>query len=487
MKKKRGSKRHVGKQKSRVRATPVAPVTQVPEELQETLEVLRTEGEVDSEGQFTIAADKVAQKLGAFQLPTLQSWLLVLVQAANRGKATKVKIRQSAKASTVEIHGLPKWDWSRLTPYLAELNDDGSFLTSLAVAFRALGALPGGHRFKITTPAGICVRYDGDEWTQESAPLLGRWLSSCTTVTFEHLNDQTKELAFWPRRRAAQVVQTDLLAAVRDAAFASPVPIVIDGWRINNVFPEEGRHRFVVEEGTWQEKRFLALLPVEARESPGIVFPLPRQWSLGLRRSHEIPKAKRSLSPSPGGWSALGVLCLHLEVKVRVEGSSSRRSQSLDTERWKTHWVKDGVIVGTGTLGRKSPLAMTVFLCADGLPTDLTGLRLRRCPERTQRRRELSKRLHEQVLELVASSQDGVKVAKLWSHWATIAAAGCVFAGGLVTLGGAAGVGMSLLSGSGLTAVAHLHDLHGPNRELARAVKAEWKQLPEHSRDALGG
>lgn len=481
------TKRRKRRPDKKSRASGGAPIERAPSELDGALEELAAEGEKDSEGSFTIAADLAAKKLSSFQLPTPQSWILVLVQAANRAKAKQVKVRQSRSQTSVEISGVPRWEWKELVPYLAEFNDDGSFLASLAVAFRALGARKDGHDFEVLTSAGSTVRRTQDDWVERD-PVLGHWRGFQMRVTFDHLDAENKQLGFWERRRAASQVQSKLLFALQEEAMASPVPVIVDGRKVTNVLRqgEKKTNRLVFNNSVWEEKRPLALFPVPGDKVPGVAFPLARkQMIIDAKSIHTIDEARRVPSPGPEGWSALAVLWLcikhHAWSGVRESGHTQRTVE----QPWVARWIKDGVVVSSEDLGLRSCLAMDLFLCADGLPTDLSGLQLRTSPERSSRRKKLGEAIYQQFAALAKQSKDGVEVASAWSPWLTAFAAGGVFVGSAVTVGGGAAVAATLLSGAGMSLVSNIHHLNSDNREIAEAANRELRQLPKRARAAL--
>ncbi len=446
-------------------------------ELQDTLESFAAEGEKDSEGQFTLSLDKALQKLGAFQLPTPESWILVLIQAANRGKATEVKIRQSATATSVEIQGLPTWEWDELTPYLASPSDDGTFLSRLGVAFRALGSSQNKHDFEITTPAGTRVLRNGEGWVEKPPSFLERLRGEITAIRFQHFDQEAQQLSSSDRRKAGQRVQLALLTTVREGAMASPVLVSVDGLRINNPLDGGG--------AVGQERRLIALLRATGTGCPTARFPIARNWrstNVGLRkgssRTYRIPEANLTTQVQSEECSALAALW----VALQREGSDKEGTWRLDSQPWRLHWIKDGVLIHTRDLKLEGRLSMSIFLCADDLSTDLTGLRLRWSPETTKRREELNGLLHQQLSELVKTAQKGVYVGAHWKPWYTAVLAGCSFVGGIVT-GGLNSLGVTMLVSFylGLGAWAHSDALSEEDALLDK----ELEKLPQRSRSVL--
>lgn len=70
--------------------------------LESLLKSAGSEGEFDSEGQFTIDCRAAMAKLAAFQLSRPTAWVLKLCQAAVAGGASKVNVRQTREATVFE-------------------------------------------------------------------------------------------------------------------------------------------------------------------------------------------------------------------------------------------------------------------------------------------------------------------------------------------------------------------------------------------------
>ena len=114
----------------------------------------RGEGSQDSSGVFTIDIKVAKRKLAAFQLPSGESWILVLVQAAHQGGAKDIKVTQSARETIVQVSGASAWAWSDLQAVLdGEPTTDGALL-AYAVVVRALGANEQLTKFRVKTPDG---------------------------------------------------------------------------------------------------------------------------------------------------------------------------------------------------------------------------------------------------------------------------------------------------------------------------------------------
>lgn len=69
-------------------------------ELKNFLDAARHGGTVDSEGSFTVAADKALSKLAKFALPHEYDWVLKIVQAAHCFESERLEVRQTRVATT---------------------------------------------------------------------------------------------------------------------------------------------------------------------------------------------------------------------------------------------------------------------------------------------------------------------------------------------------------------------------------------------------
>lgn len=69
-------------------------------DLKTFLDSARREGAVDSEGSFTVAADKAITKLAKFALPHDYDWVLKIVQAAHCFESERLEVRQTRVATS---------------------------------------------------------------------------------------------------------------------------------------------------------------------------------------------------------------------------------------------------------------------------------------------------------------------------------------------------------------------------------------------------
>lgn len=128
------------------------------------LQGLSSDGDLDSQGGFSIAEEKAWEKLGAFQLPFDGAWILKLVQAAVSGGAESVKVVQTRSQTSLEFSQVEDWQWQDVQKLFFEIDSNsGSAIGHLAVALRAL-AKSVGNPFFVNFPGDCIVIWDGENF-----------------------------------------------------------------------------------------------------------------------------------------------------------------------------------------------------------------------------------------------------------------------------------------------------------------------------------
>ena len=100
-----------------------------------------SEGALDSQGEFSVDADKAARKLARFALPNEFSWVLKVVQAAVAWKARELQVQQSKTTTSfllaIEAESVPTPQMVVETILSGRL-DQQQPLQMLCIALRAL-------------------------------------------------------------------------------------------------------------------------------------------------------------------------------------------------------------------------------------------------------------------------------------------------------------------------------------------------------------
>lgn len=198
-------------------------------------------GKLDSEGGFTIAADKAVKKLSFFGLPQRYDWVLKVVQAANLWRVPRLLVTQTRVATSFSMAPKSQLSQANLAAAFAEpalSNTDP--IHALAMALRSLVEQVGlsfvlAIRRQGRTEAPI---FAGDDVSQLSPKTRERWAQlkeDGIRLTVSHFCSEDSVLGRYVptfsqvERRDIEIVQT-----LQRRAFTSSVPIFLDGRCINS-------------------------------------------------------------------------------------------------------------------------------------------------------------------------------------------------------------------------------------------------------------
>jgi hypothetical protein len=325
----------------------------VEDEAQRHVEGLRQEGDFDSSGAFTLSSEKALQKLAAYQLPDRGLWALKVVQAVVASGSTQpIRINQDRAEIIVRFEPESDWSLDRIEaklrdPAPAEPADPGErSLHHLAIALWSV-AIGEGRGFLLRTPNESLSWKNGQIIRQPTRLWFEKW-----RLTVPHSAQGTltaRELL--TRLRAAFRPNLEVHQALVDRAFACPVPLTIDGLRIDG----------------WHQRRsgdIPLIMAVGPGRSP--VFEPP---------ASTLDK----LSEARPGWRRAGqrvVPEFSLAMLVTALPLAAGRARPLPCSLC---WLVDGAVLEIeSSLQPLTPCWATIYVSAVGLPTDLTSLALKR-------------------------------------------------------------------------------------------------------------
>lgn len=346
------------------------------------------EGQVDSQGVFTIDANLAHRKLAAFQMRTPESWLMVLVQAAHRGKARGLGITHLPRQTTVVLSGGRAWSWDQLAGVLNGGTTTDSDLFSMAVAVRTLTAHSALRGFRLKTPDEAIAEWNGREMTVRPALLEEKLRGGEVVVEVFHRAVVEKTSWFFESRGSASAALAALTRAVEGLAFASAVPIVCDGRRLSGIHLGEPLERGLAG-------RPVALIPLSPDGVPPSDFGAALDWTGTALGGVELDR----------GWTE--VRPFGAVVLLNVTWSKEGRRLQLARSRSRLLWVQDGVVVREQSLPLEGRLGLTVVASGAGLTTDLSGLHLVEGQALEERYRRLAGELPAAVQQLFEQSQRG--------------------------------------------------------------------------------
>ena len=342
-------------------------------EIDDFLDELGQGAKPESWGRFTISPEKLREKLARFQFERPAQWILKVIQALVSGGASKIAIRQSRERIKISFFcPVPPWSpdelagafWEPSIPENAPLNDLLQALYFLSFRLEVGWCLA-------TPETSTALQWSGTELAEiASEPQIehslvvnlegfgteGDWLSS---LGLQNFSKGPK----WAAEVSAELFRH---------AYVCPVPLFLDGIRIDNLFlcssltqPRKfsGPHHGPVSEtvhvvslGWGSESDFGLKLPMAT-------FKQPREDKFARARVPEFSYLQAK-------WICL--LTAHLKGPAELTGFvyTPWEKTSLVT------WIRHGVVIGQTSLRIQSALSCQIFLSADSFTVDLTGLKL---------------------------------------------------------------------------------------------------------------
>jgi hypothetical protein len=205
-------------------------------------------------------------------------------------------------------------------------------------------------------------------------------------------------------RKLASNRNAELLRVLVERAHTCPVPLICDGRRLDALEqnPEHG----------WGPRSQPLMYGALEGDLPLFGVPPCTNSSEPAHLVHRhLSKGKSSeewWSHRPKEVAVAFIVSAHIEF--RQIGKSSRWEERSGLSR--IYWVKDGVVVQSQDLHERRLCSVGVFLSADGLQTDLSGLKLTESKER-KRRVQVARRMLKEPLQSASEwcCRSGVKAA----------------------------------------------------------------------------
>ncbi|MFA5504577.1 MAG: hypothetical protein WC314_13220 [Vulcanimicrobiota bacterium] len=345
--------------------------------LHEWLQSEQAAGTLDSEGEFTIAQSKAWEKLGAFQLPFPEAWVLKLVQAALAWGKSRVAVVQTREETRFDLFNVPDWAPTELERAIFDTQHkaEGS-LNHLAVAVRAL-ALQRTRPFSLRYADGSQVAWNGSAFTpldpDDAKP-------GVFTLTVTNYRADESKLFFSTGHGNAARFRVQVSKALTDHCHLSGDRITLDTrplisyWTDPDFGKTESSHPLTVVKAAplaeWKpmvvEGHFMSPLAKFTEKNVEMMMPP------GISSRNTFSTA-----------AILSFFCRNELVR-----------ESLQLDKWLYHplnkrsqvlWYSDGVIVSREPLSFDSTVGLGVIVSAEGLPTDLTGFTPLKGPEKEAR------------------------------------------------------------------------------------------------------
>jgi hypothetical protein len=376
------------------------------------------QAELHSSGHFSLAREKALEKLAAFQLPDTASWVSKIIQASVASGSLELDIRQLSSSTEFSWISPPAWGLESVER--AFYNPETDHEPGLQHFKQALWSVAvHGKRPFLLQLAGWsqALLWDGRSLQRKES------LNSPTLVVSHRSSEAGKGIPLWHKIKMSGH-NADILGEVRRRAFACPIPLRLDGRRMDTLQSCPGH-------GLSPTSYPLALgffdgdLPT-LRLPPGTT----QQFETHGDTHRELTRRSRALENFPETFQLAAFLCAH--VKRVPQGKSY--VWRVAEQRCHIYWILDGIMIDQRAFDIPPMTCSLGLVCsAQGLTTDLSGLGLQVNVEYRER------------LLLVSQLVDDflAKTEINFEEWIAEAVKGATLVGGLMVVGG---LGLCFLS-----------------------------------------
>ncbi len=332
----------------------------------------RAGGTSEGEGEFTISHEKAAQKMSQYSLPREHAWALKLVQSAIGWRCSGIKLTQSRTHSTFtfytqEPERLPS-NQEIISAILRADPESDHPTSGFSAALRILVEkahlsfllrVDRGEEAPQAIYAGV---HFSDMGERNRAKHRAQWDGNVNLRIHHipHTDPNRLLLNYVPVRHHALPILWEL----QEYAYVSPIPITVDGRRIDGVLP--GRYH------QWKSgKRPIRL---SSFNIPGTTYPTFEICD-GFADQVLSLYAPLDTAAEAGRQSSISQVYWIMSID-----SLNLRTGTIPKSRGGTlYWVRNGVVVDRAKLDLSTRcLDVELYASAQGMSTDLTGFQLRR-------------------------------------------------------------------------------------------------------------
>ncbi len=354
-----------------------------PSELEQFLSAQGSEGRVqDQQASFTLAREKALAKMAEFQLPFDGAWAVKLIQAAvASGVHTAIRVDLTSKETRFFFPTEQPWSLDEIEQAFYQPDPHPERHMRHLVSGLWAAGLNQGRSFQICLPGeSQSLIWDGEQTVMADS----QQRYDCIALTVAH-GPRAGGALNWVKAMAGSGSRNaETLTALSQHCYLCPVPLTVDGRRLDSLqlCPEYGwgRTTFPVSIGFCD-----AEIP-EFGVPPGTYQDL-RDYTTKMRDGggvNKIAEAALNALETRERTNIAFMLTAHLKLVSR--GRSSYWEPALGES--SAFWVQDGAVVDSENL-RLGPSSCTIalFVSAQNLPTDLTGMKLARSHLREERLR----------------------------------------------------------------------------------------------------
>lgn len=342
------------------------------QEIEDYLSQLRSKGNIDSEGHFTVAGLRAVGKLATFLLEDESDWILKIIQAACAAEARELHIKQTHRSTQVQFK----------LPFPLDLQDFEKNLVSLAAqatqpgvddlinGLRAVGM--GQLR---TWVASLSVNGEKALISCNSGELAAerrreeRPAENITELALGIAYPENQSGKLGGILRFGEAVQNEHMTLLSKARTCS-IPLFLDGRRIDDLFEPTLATAL-------QSRVFLGVDTASDSAFPSLRIPAALRSSLGEKLQAKLnAHTPLHLAPLPPERRASSIHRWYFNYSCQEKLGKGDNFQRAVPSPSRVFLVRKGVVVGRKNLGFSHAISVDVFMSADGLRTDLTGLKV---------------------------------------------------------------------------------------------------------------
>lgn len=334
------------------------------------VERLRGDGQYDSEGAFTMAADRALGTLSHFLLPNPGDWLLKIVQTACAGGASELRIKQTRASTQVRFRLPGGLDLTALETSLAN--------SSIPPASDALGHLFLGLRAVSGEKGRDWVARVVRQGEETLLQCSGGKLSARRNSSDQGLHEMADfHLAVaYPRGefgklggliRFGESIQEEHQALLTRAR-GCPIPLILDGERIDDL------QEYSLQTAL-QQRLYLGVLHTAHESGSEPHWRVPRD-AFYNRRSGELNEVQPFfVQPSPEFGQLQSLQRWYYNYTVVRDTPNGKGVRQNVAAGSRVVLIRDGVEVGSRAMKLHHAISVDVLLSAAHLRTDITGLK----------------------------------------------------------------------------------------------------------------
>lgn len=376
-----------------------------PSDLEKFLNAQGSDGKVQAkEASFTLAREKALAKMAEFQLPFAGAWAVKIIQAAvASGVHTAIRVDLTSKETHFFFPTETPWSLAEIEHafYQPEPHPE-RYLRHLVSGLWAAG-LNARCSFQVCAPGeSSSLIWDGSQTIMAESEKR----YDCIAVTVAHGPRDKGGALGWVKAMAGSGARNaETLTALSEHCYTCPVPLTVDGRRVDSLqlCPEFG----------WGKTTFPVSLGFADGELPEFGVPPGtykdlRDATTKMRDGGGVTKINEfALKALESRERTNLALMLTAHLKLVSQGRSSSWQSSMGESG--LIWVQDGAVVDREHLRLgPSSCSVAIFVSAQDLPTDLTGMKLAGSDARKKRVSQACRLAHRTMLQMGGLEKEGM-------------------------------------------------------------------------------